>query len=73
MTMDKTFMFNMTPELDLRLRNFAEERGWSIGAAVRYFLEDGLDGEARRSKLAAQAVGRMNEAHLQALVEEFGL
>jgi hypothetical protein len=57
-TMSKNFMFSLTPELDQRLRRYAKERGWSVGAAIRYFIEDGLAGEKRRAKLARQAVQR---------------
>jgi predicted DNA-binding protein len=45
--LEKERIFNLTSELDGRLSEFAVERGWSVAAAIRYFIEHGLnDGEA---------------------------
>ena len=64
-------MFNMTPELDRRIRDYAEQRGWSVGAAIRYFIEDGLDGEARRDTLARTATSRWTAEYTAKVTEEF--
>jgi hypothetical protein len=48
--LEKERIFNLTPELDGRLCKFAAERGWSVAATIRYFIEHGLkDGEAART------------------------
>jgi predicted DNA-binding protein len=47
--LEKERIFNLTSELDERLCEFAVERGWSVAAAIRYFIEHGLnDAEAAR-------------------------
>lgn len=51
-TMSAEIMFNLTPSLKRRLREFAGERGWQVAATIRYFIEVGLDDEARRAELA---------------------
>ena len=51
-TMSEDEMFNLTPSLKRRIREFASERGWPIAATIRYFIEVGLDDEARRAELA---------------------
>jgi hypothetical protein len=51
-------IFNLTSELDGRLCEFAVERGWSVAATIRYFVEHGLkDAEAARTAPANIAPG----------------
>jgi hypothetical protein len=57
-TMSKEVMFNLTPSLDCRLREFGAERGWQIAATIRYFIEVGLEDEARRTELAPVTLSR---------------
>jgi hypothetical protein len=40
---EKERIFNLTSELDGRLCEFAMERGWSVAATIRFFIEHGLD------------------------------
>ena len=48
--LEKERIFNLTSELDGRLCEFAVERGWSVAATIRYFIEHGLnDAEAVRT------------------------
>ncbi len=51
----KSIILTLTPALKQRLQGFADERGWHVTAAVRYFIEAGLDGEVRRAELAEVA------------------
>ena len=46
--MTKEIIFNLSPDLDRRLRDFATDRRWSVAAAIRFFIEHGLDGDAMR-------------------------
>ena len=41
--MDKERIFKLTSELDSRLSKFANERGWSVAATIRYFIMRGLN------------------------------
>jgi hypothetical protein len=51
--LEKERIFNLTTDLDGRLREFAVERGWSVAATIRYFVEHGLnDAEAVRTASA---------------------
>jgi hypothetical protein len=71
-TKREVYQINMTPELDRRLRAFAEERRWPVGETIRYFIEDGLDGEARRAELRIQAgrrAGHAAPAQMRAIVD----
>jgi hypothetical protein len=54
-TFTEDIILTMTPSLRQCLKAFASERGWYETAAVRYFIEDGLAGEARRAELANEA------------------
>jgi hypothetical protein len=51
-TLSEEEMFNLTPSLKQRLREFAAERRWPIAATIRYFIEVGLEDETRRAELA---------------------
>ena len=68
-TFSKMITVNLTPSLESRLKEYAAQRGWAVSSAVRYFVEDGLDGEARRAELASQAVLRPPDYN--ALAERF--
>ena len=54
-TLTENIGLTLTPTLRQRLRDFADEHDWHETAAVRYFIEAGLDGEARRAELAEVA------------------
>lgn len=54
-TLTKDIILTMTPTLKQRVQDFADERAWHVTAAIRYFIEDGLAGEARRAELAKEA------------------
>lgn len=45
-----------TPTLKRRLQDFADTRDWHVTDVVRYFIEDGLDSDARRTALSEKTV-----------------
>jgi hypothetical protein len=63
--------FDATPELMGRLRAYAAEHRWSVGSAIRYFVEDGLDSETRRAELARKAVTRMSPEQVDDLARQY--
>jgi hypothetical protein len=47
--MTKEIIFNLSPDLDRRLRDFATDQRWSVAATIRFFIEHGLNGHATRA------------------------
>ena len=54
-TLTESLTLYLTPALKQRLKAFAEEQNWHVTAAIRYFIQDGLDGATRRLELAKEA------------------
>jgi hypothetical protein len=68
-TLSEEITLNMTPQQRQRLKAFANSQGWYETAAIRYFIELGLDTETRRPTLPRsrrtaghQGVGRCRVA-----------
>jgi macrodomain Ter protein organizer (MatP/YcbG family) len=45
----------LTPSTYDRLVRYAKKHEWTLSAAACYLIEDGMDGEERRTKLAREA------------------
>jgi predicted DNA-binding protein len=56
--LEKERIFNLTSELDARLCEFAVERGWSVAATIRYFIEHGLN-DAEDARTAPAGIMRL--------------
>ena len=54
-TFTESLILTMTPTLKRRLQAFADEQNWHVTYAIRYFIQDGLEGAARRAELAKEA------------------
>jgi hypothetical protein len=54
-TFTESLILTLTPSLKQRLQDFADEQNWHVTAAIRYFIQDGLDSAARRAELAQEA------------------
>jgi hypothetical protein len=42
-TFTESLILTLTPSLKQRLQDFADEQNWHVTAAIRYFIQDGLD------------------------------
>jgi len=51
--LSKERIFDLPPELDRRLSEFANERGWSVAETIRYFIVQGLNADGAPTASAA--------------------
>jgi macrodomain Ter protein organizer (MatP/YcbG family) len=59
----------LTPSTYDRLVKYAKKHQWTLSAAACYLIEDGMDGEEHRAKLAREARTRPD---IEKLAEEYG-
>ncbi len=59
----------LTPCTKARLDRYAKDHEWTLSAAACYLIEDGIDGEERRDRLAHEARRRPD---IEKLLAEYG-
>lgn len=60
----------LTPSTYGRLAEYAKKHQWTLSAAACYLIEDGMDSEERRAKLAREARERPD---IDKLAAEYGV
>lgn len=53
-TFTESITLTLTPSLRRRLKDFADQRDWYETDAARYFIQDGLEGDDRRTTLSEE-------------------